>query len=75
MIADTEQELHIMADRLNLNRKWFQKDASFPHYDISKGYKAKALSMGAIELERRPFVYKMREIKKVLKYIDGHPKW
>ena len=50
MWADTVEELHDMADRLGLRRSWFQKPpkASWEHYDVSLGLKAKAIAAGAV---------------------------
>lgn len=39
-------ELHAFAQRLGLKREWFQKD----HYDIVPTKRAKAIQLGAIEL-------------------------
>lgn len=63
MIADTPDELHAMADKIGLRRAWFQKWASFPHYDLSKTRRAAALRAGAIELDRRELVNAMRRIR------------
>ncbi len=52
MVADTLEELHKMADDLELKRKWFQ-DTRHPHYDISKMKKAEALKLGAVEVSNR----------------------
>lgn len=43
MIADTDRELHRMADKIGVARKWFQGD----HYDITKSKKALAIKAGA----------------------------
>jgi len=43
MLADTSAELHEMADRIGIARKWFQRDASAPHYDICKSKRALAV--------------------------------
>ena len=43
MIADTEEELHAMADRIGLDRKWYQGD----HYDVGKTKKILAIKSGA----------------------------
>ena len=64
MIADTEQELHDMALKIGMKKEWYQKNASFPHYDVCLMRKKVALSNGAIEVDRRTLVYKMREIRK-----------
>ena len=64
MIADTEEELHVMAGCLGLKYEWFQEPpkASHPHYDISLSRRTMAVKFGAIELDRRQFVRKMRQI-------------
>ena len=48
--ADTVDELHTFAARLGLKRQWFQcpPKASWEHYDISVGVKAKAIALGAV---------------------------
>jgi hypothetical protein len=50
MWADSVDELHAFAARLGLKRTWFQcpPKASWEHYDISLGVKAKALALGAV---------------------------
>ena len=53
MIADTFDELHAMADRIGLNRRWFQADASWPHYDIALSKRALAVAAGAQEITWR----------------------
>jgi len=62
MIADTLPELHAMAERLGL-RRWFQDHSSFPHYDVCLSKRSEAIKLGAILLERREYVSKMREIR------------
>lgn len=59
MTADTLTELHIMAERLGGQRKWFQipPKASFPHYDIPAPRRALAISYGAIEVDDRTSLY------------------
>lgn len=49
MIADTPDELHAMADRIGVARRWFQAPpkASFWHYDIAKSKRALAVEAGA----------------------------
>lgn len=43
MVADSADELHAMADRIGVARRWFQGD----HYDISLSKRALALAAGA----------------------------
>ena len=48
MIADTEAELHAMADRIGVARRWYQGD----HYDICLAKRALAVQAGAVELSQ-----------------------
>ena len=49
LIADTDDELHAMADRIGVARKWFQGD----HYDLALSRRALAVAAGAQEITRR----------------------
>lgn len=49
MIADTDDELHAMAARIGVARRWFQGD----HYDICLAMRAKAVAAGAVEITLR----------------------
>ncbi len=49
MIADTDEELHAMVDRIGVARKWHQGD----HYDIALSKRALAVANGAIEITLR----------------------
>lgn len=49
MIADSEHELHEMARRIGVARRWFQGD----HYDVCLTMKAKALKLGAVAITWR----------------------
>lgn len=53
MLADTEDELHCMADRIGVKRRWFQQQTSVPHYDVSLSKRRLAVEAGAVELGRR----------------------
>lgn len=46
MIADTEDELHQMASKIGMHRRWYQGD----HYDVSLGNRRKAIELGAVEV-------------------------
>jgi ABC-type polysaccharide/polyol phosphate transport system ATPase subunit len=50
MIADTEAELHVMADKIGVQRRWFQKKPSGDHYDIAMSKRALAVAAGAKEI-------------------------
>lgn len=49
MIADTAAELHAMADRVGVARRWHQGD----HYDIALSKRALAIAAGAVEITWR----------------------
>lgn len=49
MIADTEDELHAMADLIGVARRWHQGD----HYDIALSKRALAVAAGGQEITWR----------------------
>lgn len=54
MLADTDEELHAMAARIGVQRKWHQKPGTpHSHYDICLSKRAKAVKAGALEIDRR----------------------
>lgn len=65
MIADTVNELHDMASKIGINRKWFQSKASSPHYDICKSKRAQAVELGAIEVDRKGMINIIRRLRDV----------
>ena len=62
MIADTLEELHDMAEKIGMKREWFQPQ-SFPHYDVCKMRRKKAIDLGAIEVSDRELAKVMRKFK------------
>jgi len=70
MIADTEEELHAMADKIGMKRAWFQrKETSLDHYDVGKGKRTLAVQHGAIEITTRQIGHHLLEKHKAEK--DG----
>ena len=64
LIADSVEELHALADRIGLQRSWFQDKASFPHYDVgSERIRELAIKAGAISCDRRTFVGHLQRIR------------
>lgn len=55
MLADTDEELHSMADRIGIQRKWWQSPhkTSGSHYDIAISKRKLALEFGAIAISYR----------------------
>lgn len=61
MVADTTDELLSMADRITLHRKWLQHGGSAEeHFDVSMGYRARAVANGAVEVSSRDIVQIIR---------------
>ncbi|MET3517832.1 hypothetical protein ABIC63_005637 [Pseudacidovorax sp. 1753] len=54
MIADTDDELHAMADLIGVQRRWHQAPPRHDsHYDISLTKRAAAVAAGAVEITWR----------------------
>lgn len=57
MVADTDEELHEMADRIGVRRRWHQKPGTpHSHYDICLSKRKLAVQFGALEVSRRGLV-------------------
>lgn len=53
MLADTDEELHTMAARIGVARRWHQKPGTpHSHYDICMSKRAAAVKLGAVEIDR-----------------------
>ena len=62
LVGDTLAELHAFARALGLRRSWFQ-DKRTPHYDLTAGKRALAVSRGAVELTFAEAVAKWRTVE------------
>lgn len=62
MLADTVEELHAMADKIGIRRRWFQNHKT-PHYDICLSKRRMALQHGAVEIDRREVVAIIRRFR------------
>jgi hypothetical protein len=65
MIADSEAELHEMARRIGVARRWYQGD----HYDVTQSCKALAIEYGAIQITWRQAAMMMGNVR--LGFCDG----
>ncbi len=59
LVADSDDELHAFAARVGMKRAWFQPKST-PHYDLTASRRAKAVALGAVELDRSGFVALIR---------------
>ena len=56
LVADSDEELHEFAERLGMERRWFQIKAGRPHhghYDLPERARADAVALGAVEITWR----------------------
>lgn len=66
MVADTSEELHAMADRIGVARRWCQYEGQpDEHYDICLGKRAAAVRLGAEEVSRRELAAVIFERRRV----------
>jgi len=67
LMADTEQELHDMANRIGIARKWCQHEGlgqGHVHYDIAMSKRKLAISYGAVPITLREMSAKAMEWRK-----------
>lgn len=69
MYADTLEELHKMADKIGLQRAWFQNHKSLQHYDLTPSKRTLAVKAGAIETDDHHMVDFMRRYRGTQKNI------
>lgn len=64
MIADSDEELHLFAERIGLRRRWVQTHRRFGlHYDLTASRRARAVEAGAVEVSARDLVRTLRARK------------
>ncbi len=62
LIADSVGELIEFAVGIGLRPEWFQPKSS-PHFDLTAEGRKAAVLNGAIQLDRRDFVTKLRQLR------------
>lgn len=73
MIADNEEELHAMAQKIGVDRKWYQGD----HYDVCMKMRDAALQRGAINVTMKQLaamLYVFKLTKKMPKPYEAQQK-
>lgn len=71
MVADSEAELHAMADKIGVARKHFQRKLAMPwrdHYDICLAKRRLAIEHGAVEVSMNELGRIMRRKKLEAQY-------
>lgn len=73
MLADTESELHAMAQAIGLKREWFQAHGT-KHYDVCQAKRKLAVARGAVQVGRRELVSIIRRQRQERRFpLDGCP--
>lgn len=62
LIADSVEELIEFAVSIGLRAEWYQPKSS-PHFDLTEEGREVAVQRGAIELDNRSLVAKLRELR------------
>lgn len=75
MLADTDEELHAMAQKIGVKRKWHQKAGTVhSHYDICLSKRALAVAAGAQEITMRDVAELIKKRRQVLaEAVAQHP--
>lgn len=73
MTADTAEELHQMADKIGVARKWFQSQSRYAHYDICKSKRALAVAAGAKEVTSKEIVPIAKALRYKILWPNGSP--
>jgi hypothetical protein len=67
MLADSDEELHAMAEKIGLSRRWHQKPGTpHSHYDISLSKRVLAVANGAKQLGWRDIAMLIRRKREAL---------
>ncbi len=56
LMADTLDELHDFARKLEIDARLFHRTASYPHYDITLEMRMIVIAHGAIDADRRTII-------------------
>ena len=67
MVADTAEELHVMAVKIGLKRCWFHNKKGLPHYDLTASRRRLATVAGTVSMDRRGAALLFRRMKNAAK--------
>lgn len=63
MLADTLQELHEFAALIDVDKRLFHRNASYPHYDVTVQMRETAIEYGAIPADRKKIIECAKRLK------------
>ena len=63
MLADNLQELHEFAALIEVDKRLFHRNASYPHYDVTVQMRILALENGAIAADRKTIIKCAKKLK------------
>ena len=63
LMADTLDELHQFAQRMNIDARLFHRDASYPHYDITLDMRLMVIANGAMDADRKMIIAVGKRLK------------
>ncbi|BCO29787.1 hypothetical protein MIZ03_4711 [Rhodoferax lithotrophicus] len=72
MLADSLEELHLFAKHLGVKRHWFHRNASYPHYDITREMRDYAINQGALIGSRELIISCAKQLKRELNQTVNH---
>lgn len=65
MIADSREELLVVAAKIGVNARWLQKEGTASeHFDICESMRAKAIGYGAVPISSKEIVRLIRDKRK-----------
>ncbi|MBU5617954.1 DUF4031 domain-containing protein [Psychrobacter sp. TAE2020] len=67
MLADSLQELHDFAELIEVDKRLFHGNASYPHYDITLQMRLTAIENGAFAADRKKIIECAKKLKVELK--------
>ncbi|MFC6203290.1 MULTISPECIES: DUF4031 domain-containing protein [Psychrobacter] len=67
MLADSLQELHDFAELIEVDKRLFHRNASYPHYDITLQMRLTAIENGALAADRKKIIECAKKLKVELK--------
>ncbi len=67
LMADTLEELHAMAQRLDIPARAFQNKTSGAHYDVPAELRERAIALGAMPISRHRDREQVRAVIRVAK--------